>query len=439
MNTRQSLSLCRRLGFAFALAALFVSCSGHIGYGVLNWSIPEQNLVAGDIVPVFIESHIGNVYVIGVEKKRVEVPLWQITLYKSRSKAKRAADARADYRYAYATVKLDGLPMRADPDNTARQVYRLKQGEKIKILKKGEGVPVLVGNSPLAGDWFQAMTDDGSIGWCFSYNLDVFDERESDGSTAVAEQTGPDAVLQNLLSRAWYPDLYRTMIEDNRVDIDRINVAWGFFPGNDAGVARIENENGVVTFPYTSIARGDDGKYAFVGSSLTVRVRRSDSILVEYTDATGMPQALYFASIGTTPADLVASEKERRAEVLAGIVSAGPGFTSGNYGVLRFLSGGSFVWSGYQLLSPTAIPASAGGGGKVSLPYFLSADIARDYDGALTFTFDQAPSRVTFLYKLTDKGLRLEYVSESNVKDSVVQSRNLNPVIAFFSPDKGAS
>jgi hypothetical protein len=325
-------------------------------------------------VPVFIQSNIGKVYVVGVGKgnrKRIELPLWELTLRKSKSQAKKYADSLKEYRYMYASVKLDGLPMRAEPENTARQVYRLKEGQKIKILKKGAGTPVLVGSTALDGDWLEVMADDGTTGWCFSYNLTVFDERESLPASVSATASGPDTALEALLGQSWYPDSLRLMVEANRVDIDRIDPQWGFFPGNDAGVARLVSGAGTVTFPYSTIERGDNGTYRFIGSSLTVQVRRQDTILVQYTDANGMPQAAYFAALSTAPDAIIQAERDRRDAILAKIRKSGPRFASGNYGALRFLSDGKFAWDGWQLLSPAIIPADAGSGGSVDIRCFL--------------------------------------------------------------------
>lgn len=435
-SKKNSLAL---VGIVIALACCFglFSCSSHIGYGVMNWSLPEHGLSAGDVVPVFIQSNIGKVYVIGAGKggrDHVEVPLWQLTLYKSRSKAAKASAVFGEFRYTYGTVKVDGLPIRAQPENTARQVYRLREGQKIKIIRKGEGSAVLAGNSPLEGDWFEVITDDGGTGWCFSYNLSLFDERESGSSSATTAGSGSDTDLDTLLSRAWYPDSYRTMIADDRIDLSRIDSAWGFFPGKDSGVARIETEDGLMTFPYTKIAKTDEGVYGFEGSTLTVQLRKSDSILVQYTDSAGMPHALYFSALDTTPAALIDAEKERRADLLAAIRKAGPGFSSGNYGVIRFLEGGKFLWSGYQLLSPQAIPAGSGGGGIVDVRCFLPNGLVPEYEGVLSFKFDGSRSWVNFLYAVSGKGLKLEYLSESCIKDSLVTSRALSPTVIFFSP-----
>jgi hypothetical protein len=438
-SARKSLPL-----FALSLlVALFAtSCAGHIGYGVMNWSIPDYSLSAGDVVPVFIQSNIGKVYVIGVgsgNRTRIEVPLWQLRLYKSRSKARQAAAAMGDYRYAYATVKLDGLPIRAEPENSARQVYRLKQDQKIKILKKGEGSPVLAGKNPLIGDWYEVMTDDGTTGWCFSYNLSLFDERETAKTVAAPQASGADPQLENLLARAWYPDSYRTMIEDSRVDLSRINPAWGFFPGGESRVARIENADGVTSFPYTSIAREADGTYRFEGSSLSAQIRRAGSLFVQYTDEAGMPHALYFASLDTTPEALIADEQARRVAVLAKVRELGPSFASGNYGVLKFPENGKFLWSGYQLLSPAVIPDGSGGGGTVEARCFLPDELAAQADGVLSFRFDGGDRWVHFIYTFSGDGLRLEQVSESNIKDSVVIARNLNPTVLFFTSEKTAA
>lgn len=433
--SKRALRLC--MYTLLAVTGLFFgSCTGHIGYGVINWAVPEQQLSAGDLVPVFIQSNIGKVYVIGLPSgKRCEIPLWQLTLYKSKSKARKAAAGLKEYRYTYANVKLDGLPMRALPENTARQVYRLKAGQKIKILRMGQGTPVLAGNEPLEGNWFEVMADDGSTGWCFSYNLALYDEREASGGVMTVAASGPDPVLENVLARSWYPDLYRTMIQSNHIDIGRINPAWGFFPGKDSGIARLETPDGVLSFPYTGIAKTEEGTYGFTGSSLIVQAHKSESIMVQYTDADGMPQAIYYSSLDATPEQLIKDEKARRDGILADIRSAGPRFASGNYGVLQFMNNGRFLWSGYQLLSPTIIPTGAGSGGAAEIRCFLSDALAADYTGVISFRFESTNRWIHFLYRLTPQGLRLESVGDSNITDAVVLSRDFNPTIVFFNPD----
>lgn len=421
-----------------ALVLLLSSCTGKIGYGVINWSVPEYGLAAGDVVPVYIQSNIGQVYVVGLEGgavKRAEIPLWQLSLFKNRAAARKAAEERAEFRHTYASVKLDGLPVRSDPENTSRQVYRLREGEKIKIVKKGEGQPVIAANAPLEGDWYEVMTDDGTLGWCFSYNLALFDEREADSGLQTVTDAGPDQTLENLLSRSWYPESWRAMLRANRVDVTKIDGRQGFFPGRASGIARIEGTDGVATFQYTGISRDDSGLYRFEGSSLTVQVKRSDLIMVQYTDANGMPRAEYFASLELTPDQIIQEETDRRADLLRSITLLSTRFVSGNYGVLQFMPDNRFLWSGYQLLVPSVIPSGAGADGQIQFDRFLGDSLPAAYTGAFSLFFDQASSPLTFLYTLDDKGLRLEYVPESLVRDGVAASRSLTPTVLFFSPD----
>ena len=60
---------------------ILTSCSDKImGYSVVLWKIPEQQIKSGDIVPVYIKSNISHVYVIGTESgEKIEVALWQLT------------------------------------------------------------------------------------------------------------------------------------------------------------------------------------------------------------------------------------------------------------------------------------------------------------------------------------------------------------------------
>lgn len=439
MNVHGNLLTAALRKIALLLAvSLLLSCSPYIGFGVVSWSIPDHGLSAGDVVPVYIQSNIGKVYVIGAgseRENRIEVPLWQINLYKSRSRAKKAAAAIEPYRFTYATARIDGLPIRAKPENTARQVYRLRLDEIIRIVRKGTGTPVLAGNAPLDGDWYNVLTNDGTTGWCFSYNLSLYDEREKTPEVATEDEEGSDHGKQILVGSMWYPDHYRTMLNQNRIDIDRIQPQWGFFPGEESSIARIATAAGIQTFPYTAIIKTGERAYQFEGTTLTAEIRRGNSLVVQYTDDRGMPDVLYFSTLDIPPDQLIEMERTRRHEVLDSIRTAGPRFVSGNYGVLQFLENDRFLWSGYQLLTPSIIPAGAGGSGIAEIRWFLSDDLAERYTGVLTFRFDSTASRVNFLYELSSSGLKLEQIDNSNSKDSLVIARNLNPTVIFLTPE----
>ena len=117
------------LPFIFLLSLIFTSCTDKImGYSVVLWNIPEQHIKSGDIVPVYIKSNISHVYVIGTEGgEKIEVALWQLTEPVKKGKVKSVAAKYSENAATYASVKLDGLPCRAEPVNTAKQVYRLRK------------------------------------------------------------------------------------------------------------------------------------------------------------------------------------------------------------------------------------------------------------------------------------------------------------------------
>ena len=130
----------------FLSLTAFSSCSKIMGYSVLLWNLPENKLQDGDIVPVYIRSNISHVYVIGTESGKLEVPLWQLTEPVSKSKARKLQAKYADFAHHYASVAMDGLPMRAEAVNTAKQVYRLRKNEIVKILYPVKGQPPMTKN-----------------------------------------------------------------------------------------------------------------------------------------------------------------------------------------------------------------------------------------------------------------------------------------------------
>lgn len=418
---------------AGCLLSLFMitGCSKKIGYGVVNWSIPEHNLTATDVVPILVRSNISKVYIAELNKQKIEIPLWQLTFCASKREAHEYIKKTAEYRSVYAVVKLDGLPLRSNPDNTGKQVYRLRENQIVKVLWKGEGAPVVARDKPLEGDWLYVMTNDGTRGWCFSYNLFTYDEREPSAPQQTAEIT-VDENLKEILNSRWYPEYYREMIQKKRIDPDRMIETFGFFPGEADGVARIVLKDEQVSFPYTGITKNRMGAYQFEGSPMLLQIRDEDTIAVNYTDEKGRVQIQYFITLKEDPQELVRAEMERRNAALQALVDIGSGFNSVNYGTLQFLEGGRFLWHGYQVISPSIIPKGAGSAGYVAIRFFIGTKLKTDYQGILSFKFDGSSDWIDFFYVLSEQGVKLEYVKPENITDGVAAVRNLNPVILFF-------
>ena len=418
---------------SFALA----SCSRFMGYGMLLWDIPERGLQDGDILPVYIRSNISHTYAVSAldSKDRFDIPLWQITSPTSLRETKKTKHRYAEFLHRYASVKLDGLPIRAEPVNTARQVYRLRKGEIIKILYKGEGQAVMAGSDPLEGSWLRVLTSSGTQGWCFSYNLELF-EMQKGGKAATGEGSGAeekDDVFETLAGTIWYPDYYRAMIREKRIDPLRMNAAYCFTIDAENQKVSMNLPDRYGSWEYGAAVKTADGEYTFTDTPVKVSVR-DNYIAVTCADDAGRPRDYNFIALGEdVDIDaLVAEEKERHNAEYARIAAAGPDFKSAAYGQLSLKGDGSFTWRGNRRLVPSLIAENAKGGGTVGIDYFIAASLSPQYDGVLSFSFEGMKAEVNFLYKIEKNGMRLEDASEARFEGNTLVRRGSSPLVIFF-------
>lgn len=418
---------------SFALA----SCSRFMGYGMLLWDIPERDLRDGDILPVYIRSNISHTYAVSAPKSkdRFDIPLWQITPPASRRETKKIKLRYAEFLHRYASVKLDGLPIRAEPVNTARQVYRLRKGEIIKILYKGEGQAVMTGSDALEGNWLRVLTSSGTQGWCFSYNLELF-EMQKGGEAAAGEGSGDeekDDAFEKLAGTIWYPDYYRSMIREKRIDPIRMNAAYCFTVDAENQKVSLNLPERYGSWEYGAAMKTADGEYTFTDTPVKVSVR-DNYIAVTCADDAGRPRDYNFIALGDDIdiAALVAEEKERRGAEYARIAAAGPNFKSAAYGQLSLKRDGSFTWRGNRRLVPSLIAESTKGGGTVGIDYFIDASLSPQYDGVLSFSFEGMKAKVNFLYKIEANGIRLEDASEARFEGTTLVRRGASPLVIFF-------
>lgn len=423
----------------FTICAAMTSCQHSLGYARLLWDLPEQHLQDGQLVKVYYKSNISHVYIIGIPKSkgRFEVPFWQITKPASKKKALKAFDNYNEYLHQYAKIKVDGLPVREEPVNTAKQVYRLHKDEIVKVLYKGDGQDVMVGkNKKLPGDWLCVLTEGGSKGWCFSYNLSLF-ETDANGSVINGEVeetqiTNEDTLLEQILHARWYPDYYAKLIANRTIDLETMKLAYGFDTGIDSKKVQVNIPEKYHAADYAGAEKIRDNTYSLTGTPFQIMVRTKNQIVVNYAARDGSQEAYTFITLSDEIdlPKLLEDERTRRNELYSELYKVAQ-FTSQNYGSLVFNSGKTFTWNGFNLLSPSVIPSSAKGRGTVSIKYLLSKTLS-SYSGVLTFKFDGTSEEINFLYSLTNEGLKLENLDSSSIKDNIVVSRASNPAILFF-------
>jgi hypothetical protein len=435
------------LFFVFIIITLlFSSCSRKLGYGVLLWAAEDPPIPSGTVLPVYIRSNINHVWVAGIPEEyqvkgnridKFEIPLAKLELAGSKKKADRRAEEFEPYALVYAETLQDGLPIRENPDNGARRTYRLKLGEIIKILSPARGsAAVGTTGDPLPGEWFRVLTEDGTAGYCFSYRLRLFEH--SGGVLASAsreQQVEADPDLEQLLSKTWSAEAYGTMVNARRVDLEELSYHWGFDPGQDTGVARINTKDLSRTFSYTRIKSTGTRSWRFEDSSLQMNLRSDTTLAVQFTENGGALRTLLFTVLPTDVEDLIIQETARREELFDSIYVQGPAYTSHNYGTIAFTEDGRFSWTGFDLLVPQVIPASALGTGTANMRLFLAGTLADRYAGAFTLYFNglSGPvAGVNFMYSLDSQGFRLEYVPDTSMDGILVSRRASSPLVLYF-------
>ena len=432
----------RILFFLFILSSFFlISCKDKvIGYSVVLWNNPEQEIKSGDVLPVYIKSNISHVYIAGKNlnlkenEQKIEIPLWQLTEPVKKSKLSAIKEKYQENARTYANVKTDGLPCRAEPVNTAKQVYRLRKGEIIKILYKGNGQSPMTGGKPLPGEWYKIFTDNGTTGWCFSYNLDLFETDDNGnriGGNDFVDEVQEDEIYKLIVSNVWYPEEFRSLIDSEDIDLSKIHPSYRFTIDEENKKVSLNTQKIHESWIYEGYSKIDDREYELKNISIKIIYRKADYIVVRYTDETGKPQDLNFVTIKEDLNEIISKEKQRRSEELMNLWYKGP-YSSQSYGKLSFTEDNLFKWTGFKLLVPSVIPAGSKNNGSAQIKYSLSKTLKKDYDGIVTFTFEGSSQEINFLYKMDDGGLKLEDTIGASFKGNQITSRGVSPVIIFF-------
>jgi len=424
--------------FVLGLSLLLTSCSDKVmGYSVVLWNIPSLKVESGSVVPVYIKSNISHVYVIGTpDGEKAEVPLWQLTEPQKKSKIKNVQAKYSAYANTYAAVKVDGLPARAEAVNTAKQVYRLRKGEVIKILYKLNGTAPMTGGKPLEGDWFRILTNNGTQACCFSYNLNLY-QADIDGNQIGGEkieiQENEDTLFEDEIAlKTWYPDYYSSMIQSGSIDLAKLKPSYNFAIDTVNNKVTLNLSDIHESWTYDGYSRSGENEYELKGIPLVIIYKRSNFIVIRYTGSSGKPQDINLVILDADLNQIIADEKARRLQEYKKIYDQGPVFESDSYGKITFNEQESFYWSNFKLLVPSVIPKLAKGSGSVSVKYVLGKALQNSYDGVITFKFQDADNEVNFLYKIESNGLRLEDATGASFNGNQLYSRGSSPIIIFF-------
>ena len=422
---------------AALLLSSLVSCSPRIGWGVVLWTIKGTSAKSGSIVPVYLKSNITKVYVIGLDgtKERLEVPLWQIEMFSSKRAAGKRVAQMADMVSLYLIAVRDGLPVRDKPTNTAvaKRVYRLRQNEMVKALRRVDGEAVYTGSEKLPGDWYEVLTMDGTRGYVFSYTMRMFDENSGSAPVQQTAQTDP-AAINMLFSRTWRPAWYASMISDDTVDLDYFSLRFGLFGDAINRQLRVELPAISKVFQYSGISQNGDW-IVFESTDLRIKLESDNSLLASWgppSDGTPEDSAgwhagdsfMRFVVVEKDIREAIRSEEARRSDALKSFFAAsavtgkakgdGTGilkFSSPTAGSLELWPSGLYSWKD-TLFLPAGFPPSADDTapeqkGTITFGLRLSSDLARIWQGGFSLYPDSTGQRADYVYRLETKGLTL--------------------------------
>ncbi|MDR2663765.1 MAG: SH3 domain-containing protein [Treponema sp.] len=434
--------------FFAALLFFLASCSNkNIGWGVLLWYTDEPPIPSGTVLPIQVRSNIEQAWIAGVpeelqtpEYQVAEIPLPHLEFFRTRGGAEKYAAAFSALAQSYAETMQDGLPIRDKPENNARRTYRLKEGEIVKLLEKAEGVSAISSTgAPLEGDWYKVLTKSGSIGYCFSFRLRIFEHATGPlGDEEVAADTGNDRDLERMLSRIWHPESYGAMINSGRIDIDALGRNYSFQSGIANGKARIRLENADVTFPYRKIVKTGDKSWNFDGTPLHVTLRSETVLEARWEDEKGAQQSATFVILPVPIETVINQERGRRENKYQTLYVRGPAFQSSNYGTLVLNSSGGFTWDEVNSLPEGMISGSVLGSGSLDMDYYLSGEMAERYTGALALRLNAVSGgrrTLVFAYTLDNQGLRMEYIPGDYLNGRTVGRRAPSPFVIYFSTE----
>jgi len=251
-------------------------------------------------------------------------------------------------------------------------------------------------------------------------------------SATVSGLLEEDSLMEKLMTNTWRPVEMARMIESGRIDLSTLEKNYLLTPKSDQNIVSIVNEDIDKDFSYTEIKKTSADTYSFEGADLRIQVLMDDKIRVSYYF-----EDLYvtreFVLVASDIGDVVRGEQDRRHNLLLAFINKGGVLSSGSYGTITLSSDYRFNWASFGSLKGLIIPSQASGSGSVNFSSFIGRGVSGNFDGAITFVFDEAAAQpVTFVYNFQGRGVRFMHVPVENIKDSEIRQLGPSPLVMIF-------
>jgi hypothetical protein len=419
-------------GCIIVLAAGLFSCGGGQGNGLVLWAPQDGALKNGALVRVVRKSETTSVVRSPAVKGTVELESWRLREAGSREKAAAEASAYAPYLSTFAYALRDGLPLREEPDQESRRVYKLREGQVVKVLARGESKVQIASYEDY---WYRVLTDDGSEGWCFGYFLPVF-QSAGDPLTEAAALKAQDPLLDALTSTQWRPEYFQEMADSGRIDLERFTPEVGFFVDAERKVAQLVLPGFRQSWDFRSIENVGPSRYVLAvlaGPELRVTLSGPDRLVLTYPRKE-QQLAQVFIDFPEDLDEVIQKEQGRRQALFQDFARRGPAMTSSAYGRIVLGEPMRFSWEGFGRLGDQVFLRAVRGEGTVDFPFKPGQDLAARFDGVITFRFSEyGPGQSTsFLYKFDGAGVRFVFLRQQYVEDSEAVRLDASPLVVYF-------
>lgn len=435
-----------------AIIALGFSCGkSYEGYGVVLWAPEGSGLKNNVILPIKAESKLRKIYMLwdDIARQDYELDLWRVEKFNSEKEAIAFQEAYKAFENLYGVCEIDGVPpVREEASNsgTVKIITTPVEGQALKIIGRSEEAVEISG---MQNYWYEVLVsymgiDDkgeyselGAKGFCFGERLKIIEVQGNleESINKALQDVSNDDTLNKILQNPWRPLYFKNMINQGRYDLDYFKAQVGFFCDHSLKQVTIQSSKTKHTFNYSKILRVSQGVYSFQDTDLRVSFISENRITVQYK-VNGSQSSMVYVLIDdqTDIEELIEKETLRRKNIFELIYKRGNSLSSSAYGRIILNEDWGFRWSGYNKLSPGAIPSNASGYGHIDFKYHLSRKLAQKYDGIISFLFSNLTdeSGINFLYKLSDEGIQLYYIDNSIIEDLLVQREPSDPLIIFF-------
>jgi hypothetical protein len=411
------------------------------GFGVVLWGGNTFSLRPGVIVDIHDEHKLDDTLTVSLKEDEVrfEVQQGYIKRCASLEEAERFHSAYEEYFDLFARSKIDGLLVRQKPSQTSRQVYRLRKGEKVKVVLAEDSEKRVEGRM---GTWYLVVTEDGYQGYSFGPYL-YFHSRGEEISK-YREQDKEGALLEQLCGTVWRPAYMQQGLEKERINLERLDPRIGLFPDKDARSLKLRTKEFRRSYSLHAqdTARAGDRTLRIENGALTLEFISSDALMAEY-EYRGKIVRDRFVRLDVELETRIKEERRRRKKLYSSFLEKnGNSFRSESYGRLRFSEDGSVRWTHRYDLPRRVLPLDAGESGEVQFDLYLAEPFEQEYDGAFSMIFPvgNRESRVHFLYRWLSGGLQLTYVREEAIhKQMIKDTRGLALILYFKSLSESAA